>query len=258
MKIKLSLFLILLLSNCILNATLNEFTITEFKRFVTPCHIEDNTYEFLLVGTFSEEIVTTNMITLDLKSPEGKATCVPVSMTEGFKCYIDISKYPLVEKIEIIPEVQQDPDNEVYTFPNFEEFLKGKTLEAICNDFDTNKVEDKGCTDSKKNNIKISGKWNVNNVYPFTDAKFELQLSNEKKAKASCDFKKDTPAEFECLFEGGGKVKFEDNIIKFNEKYFYKFNKHESDVEAKDCSKKSSSNFIGLTFGIILLNILLF
>lgn len=256
MKIILSLFLILSLSNCILNATINEFTITELKRSDTPCLIQENKYEFLLVGTFSDEPSANNTITLDLKSPEGKAECAPVeqSLTEGFVCCIDNSKYPLVEKIEINPV---PPESEKYSFLNFEEFLGGKTLEAICNDFVSNKVEDKGCTLNKTNSIKISGKWNVNNAYPNLDTQFELQLSNEKKAKACCEYKKDSPSEFECLFEGGGKVKYEDNIIKFDEKYFYKFNKYESNVDTKDC-KKNSGNFIGLTFATLLLNFLLF
>ena len=113
-----------------------------------------------------------------------------------------------MKKIEINPVPSE---SEVYSFLNFEEFLKGKTLKQYAM---TNKVDDKGCPASKANSIKISGKWNVNNEYQNLDTKFELQLSNEKKTKTNCEYKKDTPSEFKCLFEGGGKVKYEDNIMK--------------------------------------------
>lgn len=258
MKSILSLLIILSLSSFILNVTINNFEITAFKPSAIPCDLQNNKYVFLLVGTFSEDPLAKNTLTLDLKSPaNGKAECVPIegSKTGGLTWYIDISKYPLTEKIEINPVA---PDSEIYSFENFDTFLKDKTIDSVCNIFSTTKVEDKGCSD-KKNSIKLSGDWTSKNVYPILDTKFELGFSNDKKTKATCEYKANTPSEFDCLFEGGGKVLLADNVVKFNEKFYFKFNKFDSDVDAKDCSKGTSgSNFIGLSFAILLLNILLF
>ena len=219
-------FCIISICFSLLEVEKNKFTIISFQRSIKSCNMDKDDeayyYYFQILGNFTEIPLKNNAIEISLNSPKGaKAICLPEeSLNFGFKCKVLLDKYNLNEKLVIDP---QPPISKIYTFINWNKFFKENSIDGTCNEFISSNIK---IETIPKDNIYayiISGKWN--DIYYYKDdANFELELDNLKKTKLSCNFHKNILDQIICYSNKLEAIKFKDTLVKFGNKYYYKFN----------------------------------
>ena len=251
------------------------FTIKKFHLSYFSCLQTYGTYTFFIDGEFNGSPSESDFLLIDLDNPVGaKAECKPFARFDYFECEIDICLYNLTS-LDILFSLNA-PISEKYKVENWEEVISkipGITnlidenitcVPYIQNTFIPSSIESKGCS-GNKNIFNIKGDWENGGSIPSNDFDFKIEINNKEKDIANCNFSIFNVKEFNCEFEGEGKINFEEKYFKG---YFanYMMNKTNIFKDVKKCeenNKEDKENIdylanLGIVNMIILMIFILF
>jgi hypothetical protein len=247
MKLLINLIQIIFLSLLQHSKSLSKikFTIEKIGNADNSCISDEGRYIFDLHGTFDQEFNTKDKIIVKLEYPDTEIECTPLSKSyyseDSLKCEIDICQYPLDENVLLSPE---GPKSDKFEFPNWSYFMN--EIPGISNRLDSSypycypsykttfiaeDIKSEGC-DGNKNKFIVSGYWNNIEAVSKNEMQFNMPLNDQNGKKAICNFRK--IEEVVCLFEGFGKIQFDDFYFK-SVLSPYKFSSLGKSINVEEC-----------------------
>jgi hypothetical protein len=261
-----------------------EFAVEQLDKTSFNCKNYD--YEFNIDGTFNGSPSIFDDFQIGLETSDGKkirSKCRPLNVLLSSKitCKIDNCLYPL-DKVNIIFPTRA-PQTDLVSFKNWENTI-GKqpgtsniisSVECLTkessNKFIISSIKEDFCIQGS-NYFTIKGDWeNKDKEVRNSDISgFDLLLDNENKDEAHClYFPNENPIQFQCHFEGYGKIKLKEQLFKGSLKAFT-INAFDSGKSVKSCTdddgdddddiiiRISSGSFNFLNKILILIGFLLF
>ena len=256
MKLLINLIQIIFLSLLQNSKSLSKikFTVAKIGNADNSCISDEGRYAFDLLGSFDQEFNSKDKIIVKLEYPDTEIECTPLSKSyypeDCLKCEIDICQYPLKENVLLSPE---EPKSDKFEFPNWIHFMN--EVPGISNrlnssypycypsyktTFIAEDIKSEGC-DGNKNKFVVSGYWKDIDAVSKNEMQFNMPLNDQNGKKAKCNFRK--IEEVVCLFEGYGKIQFDDFYFK-SVLSPYRFRSLDKSINVDKCSGSRKNIYI--------------